>query len=87
VLRPPRDLEEAARVRFGAALRAVLRRVAVLRFPAGVRFRDVLRFGVAFRNVLRLRVDARRAPPVRLADVREVFREPPRPPFFAFLAT
>jgi hypothetical protein len=81
-----RDLEERARARFGAALRAAGRRLAV-RFPAAAFFRDALRLGVAFRAVLRLRDDAPRAPPVRLADVREVFREPPRPPFFAFLAT
>jgi hypothetical protein len=107
VLRPPRDLAAPFRVLFGAAFRAALRRLAVLRFAAGARLRDVLRLDVAFRallcldvafraalrldvafrGVLRLRADARRAPPVRFADVREVFREPPRPPFFAFLAT
>jgi hypothetical protein len=68
------------RIRFGAALRRAvpLRATELLR---AVRLpRAVLRFFDDARELLRvLRV--------RPADDREVFREPPRPAFFVFLAT
>jgi hypothetical protein len=82
--RLPRDRDDVPRAFFGAALRAVVR------FRAELALRVVLflRAVVAFRGVLRLRVVLRlRAPPFRRADGREVFRDPPRPAFLAFLAT
>jgi hypothetical protein len=97
-LRRPRVLEEVARTFFGAALRAGLRRLAEARLRAGLRLRAALVFRAVprLRAGLRLRADARglradaREPlraPVRFPDDREPFREPPRPAFFAFLAT
>jgi hypothetical protein len=73
----------AAAFRFGAALR---RAVVFLAFLAAEDFRALPRA----RDVLFFFDDARellRAPAVRPPDDREVFREPPRPARFAFLAT
>jgi hypothetical protein len=77
---------DAARVFFGAARRAFFG--AAFRAFFGAAFRAAARFrtGAALRAVLRLRGEPRdvlRAVPLRAP----AFREPPRPVFFAFLAT
>jgi len=72
------------RDRFGAAFRAVARFRAPPRLPAAER-----RFaGPRFIDDPRLPARPRALPPLFLPTAdREVFREPPRPPFFAFFAT
>jgi hypothetical protein len=80
-----RGFGEARRVLFGAALRDLF----------GAAFRDffgaALRvfFGAAFRLAPRFATTVRFRVVVGLRAVlrREVFREPPRPVFFAFLTT
>jgi hypothetical protein len=66
--------------RFGAALRRAVVFLAAETFRALPRARDALFFFDDPRELLR-------APAVRPPDDREVFREPPRPARFAFLAT
>ncbi|PYQ36472.1 MAG: hypothetical protein DMF55_04745 [Acidobacteria bacterium] len=99
----PARVREAAfvsRDRFGAAFRALtaLRGAAFRALPAlrGAAFRALAalrappRFPAEERRLAAARLFARpRAPPRFLLPTadREVFREPPRPPFFAFFAT
>lgn len=67
-------------VRFGAAGRRAVPLRAAEPFRAVALLRPVLRFFDDARALLPVRR-------VRPADDREVFREPPRPAFLAFLAT
>jgi hypothetical protein len=75
-----RGFAAVRRVRFGAALRRAVPLRATELFRAVWLPRVALRFFDDARELLRvLRI--------RPADDREVFREPPRPAFFVFLAT